>query len=188
MIASMVSNHSNKKDKKKYAKKILIVLNKTFKHDESFLKLGPIKSIKELGGQTINVDWESENFHRIVKRFNLNNQKRNLESIVKNSHELFFANCIKILLHIYINKVLSFLESEYKISFIESLKYLHNGISIDNIEYLESTELITKENVDGKVIIHVNHKHSFMKDLINKNFSFFMKNKIIKSFLQESGY
>ena len=27
-----------------------------------------------------------------------------------------------------------------------------------------------------------------LKDLINKNFSFFMKNKIIKSFLQESGY
>ena len=181
MIASMISNPHDKIDKSKYAKKVLIVLNKKYKHDESFLKLGPIKSIKHFGGKTINVDFESDNFNIIVKK--LNDMKSETEKIYHIDNRaycsLFFSNSIKILLYIYQHKTIKFHEQEYKSLFIDKLKTIHIAITIDNIEYLESIELIKKENVDGEIIINVNFNHSFVERLININLKSFQKNKLM---------
>jgi len=157
----MISNHQDKRDKQRHAKKILIILDQKYKYDISFLKLGPIKSIKNFGGNTVNVDFTSKNYTNIIKRFKqTDNPKRiYLNKIAKNKSDLFFINSIKILIYIYYSKQLTFLEYNYRTSFITNLQTIHNGITVDNIEYLESTELIQKENKDGHIIIKINHKH-----------------------------
>lgn len=187
MIASMISA-SPLRIKKKYAKKILIILNKKFKHDESFLKLGPIKIIKNFGGKVINIDFEKDEFYKIETQFETykEDKKKSFKSTEKD--ELFFINSIKILMYIYYNKTLSYIENHYKTSLIEDLKEIHASISFDNIEYLESTGLIIKENLEGHIILKVNHSHAFINDLIELNFEFFMSKKIIYNFLKQSGY
>jgi hypothetical protein len=192
MIASMI--HNDTKNKKKYAEKILIILNEHFKHDDSFLKLGPIKSIKHFGGNLIHADFQSDNFDKIFNKIDNSNINKMQTKIYldkqksDNISDLFFINTIKILIYIYFKKRLSFLENDYKKKFISELKNIHKGIEIDNIEYLESTELINKKNYDGKITIEVNYSQKFIQDLINSNFNFFIKHNIIYSFLKESGY
>lgn len=190
MIASMISNHTKKIDKNNHAKKVLIISDIKYKHDESFLKLGPIKIIKEFGGKLINIDFNSSDFSKVTKQFNRPKSSKliRIDASYDNKTELFFINCIKILLYIYRNKSLLYAEYEYKNLFVQNLKAIHISISIDNIEYLESTELISKTTKEGDVTIAVNHIHPFMDDLINLNFGFFKKNKIIHSFLMHSGY
>jgi ribosome biogenesis protein Nip4 len=190
MIASMINNRHDKKHKSKYAKKVLIILDEKYKHDESFLKLGPIKSIKYLGGKSININMELDNFEKIVKQFtNIENPQVKHFNINNREHcSLFFANSIKILLYIYKRKIIKIEEKEYKSIFIDNLKQIHIGITIDNIEYLESTELIEKENTNGYIIINVRHKHTFIKNLIDLNFNYFLRNNLIHNFLERSGY
>ena len=91
-------------------------------------------------------------------------------------------------MYIYQHKTIKFHEQEYKSLFIDKLKTIHIAITIDNIEYLESIELIKKENVDGEIIINVNFNHSFVERLININLKSFQKNKLIYNFLEQSGY
>ncbi|WP_419774350.1 hypothetical protein [Halarcobacter sp.] len=189
MIASMINNHSNKKIKETYAKKILILLDKTYKYDDSFLKLGPIKIIKNFGGKHLNINFNSNEFKKLINRLpKKENSKIKLWNFENDSKEVFYINCIKVAIYIYYFKKLSFPEFEYKTSFIESLKFIHNAISTDNIEYLESADLIKKDSLEGNVLISVNHSHSFIEELISQNFTFFSSNKIIYNFLKKSGY
>lgn len=190
MIASMINNPHDKIHKSKYAEKILIVLNEKYKHDESFLKLGPIKSIKHFGGKSININMESDDLDKIVKQFTTV-KKPQLKHFNINNREycgIFFANSIKILLYIYQHKTIKIEEKKYKSSFIQDLKQIHQGITSDNIEYLESTELIEKENTDGYIIINVRYEHAFIKNLIELNFNYFLKHNLIYNFLERSGY
>ena len=70
----------------------------------------------------------------------------------------------------------------------DRLRAIHISISMDNIEYLESTELISKETKEGRVIIKVNNMHPFIEKLIALNFKLFMNKKIVHQFLTKSGY
>lgn len=193
MIASMISNHTKKSEKVKLAEKILIILDIEYKYDESFLKLGPIKIIKAYGGRHIHVNFNNGNFSKINKYLNsLKSSKQNkqirLDDSSDNKTEQFFINCIKILLYIYKNKYLEYSEYEYKTSFIHNLKNIHISIGIDNVEYLESIELISKRPKESRVTITVNHIHPFMKDIINLNYNFFKRHRLIHNFLIKSGY
>ena len=188
MIASMINNHKSRKDKIKYGKKILIILNKKYKHDESFLKLGPIKIIKNFGGEVINVDFEQDNFIKIENLFEHYKKDKKMSFKDTDKSELFFINSVKILMYIYQSKTLEYIENHYKKLLISELKEIHASISLDNIEYLESTELIIKENKEGLIILKTNHSHQFIKNLIDINFDFFMENNIILKFLKKSGY
>lgn len=192
MIASMISNHAKKADKVKLAEKILIILNDEYKYDESFLKLGPIKIIKEYGGKHIHINFNNGNSSKVnnyLKSLKSNRHKQiHIDDSPNNKTEQFFINCIKILLYIYTNKQLVYGENEYKTSFIANLKKIHISISVDNIEYLESLDLIFKITKESRVNIIVNHKHPFMKDIIHLNYNFFKRNKFIHNFLKQSGY
>lgn len=189
MIASMINNHQSKKLKVTYAKKILILLDKAYKYDDSFLKLGPIKIIKNFGGQHLNINFNSQDFRKLINRLpKKEKSKVKLWNFENDAKEVFYINCIKILIYIYYFKELSFFEFEYKKLFIEDLKFIHKSVSIDNIEYLESADLINKEHREGSIIISVNHSHSFIEQLINENFNFFLSNNIIYNFLKKSGY
>lgn len=187
MIAAMVSNHPSMKNKQKFAEKILVVLDEKYKYDESFIKLGPIKNIKKYGGKSVNVNFDSDNFVKIKNKFNFY-QKKNKRVYLNEKNELFFLNCLKVLITIYYNKTISILENSYKTDFLVELKKIHSGITEDNIEYLESTELINKKNNAGEIIIEVNFQHNFIQDLINLNFDLFNRHRILYGFLKESGY
>ena len=105
MIAAMISSkHRKKHEQTEYAKKILIILNEKYKHDESFLRLGPIKIIKNLGGNIININIENDKFSKIEKLFDpyKKNKKKSFKNTDKNKSDLFFINSIKILIYIYI--------------------------------------------------------------------------------------
>ncbi len=190
MIASMISNPHDNIHKSKYAEKILIVLDEKYKHDESFLKLGPIKSIKHFGGKIINVNFDLINLNKVTNKITrMQTRHRKYFNISNNRHcSLFLSNSIKILLYIYYHKTIEVQEQEYKKMFINKLKTIHKSIEIDNIEYLESTELIIKENLGGKVTIKVNHNHTFIEKLLERNFNFFLKHNLIYNFLERSGY
>ena len=190
MIASMINNPHDNMHKSRYAKKVLIVLDEKYKHDKSFLKLGPIKSIKHFGGKSLNINMESDNFDKIIQQFKTIENPKIKHFNIKNKEHCspFFANSIKILVYIYQHKEIKIEEKIYKSVFINDLKQIHMGITVDNIEYLESTELIEKENTDGYIIIKVNHKHSFVNNLIELNFNYFIKNNLIHNFLERSGY
>ncbi len=191
MVASMINNHKNNAEKEKHAKKILILLDKKYKYDESFIKNGPVKIIKTYGGKSFNIDYESNDFSYIFKNILVNNKTSNkvsLSDTVQDTKELFYINCIKILIYIYYHKRLCFMNKEYNVNFISDLKKIHKSISFDNIEYLESTDLIKKTINNAILTIEVNHKHSFIKSLIDENLLFLKNNNIIYNFLRESGY
>lgn len=190
MLASMINNPHDKKQKFKHAKKILVITDEKFKHDESFIKLGPIKSIKHAGGHSINFDLTSNNYSKITNKFTSSDKPLRIYFDNKNAnvYDLFFINCLKILIFIYSEKTIIYSENEYKSKFIDLLKNIHKSVTTDNIEYLESTELINKENRDGKIIININHTHSFIKNLIKLNQSFFINQKIFHKFLTKSSY
>ncbi|MFY4817942.1 hypothetical protein ACOTWJ_06915 [Aliarcobacter butzleri] len=188
MIASMVNNHTHIKEKRKFAEKILILLDEKYKYDESFIRLGPIKNIKKFGGKLINIDFSSNTFFKIKKHFSINNKDKKKVSF-NEKNEIFFLNCLKLLIFIYYNKNIEISEKDFKSKFILKLKKdIHNGITEDNIEYLESAELINKKNRDGNITIKVNHEHHFLKDLIEFNFELFNQNNILFNFLKNSGY
>lgn len=190
MITSMINNPHDHISKKKYASKLLILMDQKFKYDDSFLKLGPLKSIKASGGDSINIDFNLNNYSKIDKYLIFNKTKKiNLRDSSSNSTpDLFFVNSIKILIYVFSKKSLKFYEQEYLTKFIESLKKIHYGIEIDNVEYLESIELIIKKNIDGYIFIEVNHNHAYIKELIDLNLEYFLRKKILRSFFKESGY
>lgn len=196
MISYMIANHEKMKDRKKVGKKVLVVVDSKFKHDDSFIKFGPLKIISKLGGKICYLDFESTNYSEIIFQLNKYNTISGIniklpeDKIIfeEKKHEIFFINCIKVLLYIYSKKSIECFEYYYKYEFIKNLKFIDYGIEHDNIEYLESTELIKKINYDAKILIEVNHKHPFIKSFIDKNLNEFLENKLINRFLGRSGY
>lgn len=188
MISYMIAN---KKDKNHIAngKKTLVILDKKYKYEESFIKLGPIKLIKAHEGKSINFDFEKGNKKEIIRNFKTKKiQQFKLDDTTDDTKELFFFNCIKILIYLYYHKSLDFNSTVYKEEFIQRLKQIHIGIGIDNIEYLESAELIKKDFSKAKINLSIKHSHPFVQELIKLNLNIFLEKGIIKNFLTESGY
>lgn len=185
----MISNHKPEKERNLYGKKTLIILDKKYKYEESFLKLGPIKIIKAHEGKSINFDFKKGNKNEIVKNFKSKEiEQFKLNETSEDTKELFFFNSIKILIYLYFYKSLEFNSNEYKEEFIKTLKKIHISIGFDNIEYLESAELINKKFNNAKINLSINYSHPFIKELIELNLKVFINKGIIKNFLKESGY
>lgn len=189
MIAYMIANHRMEKERIAYGKKILVILDKKYKYEESFIKLGPIKIIKAHQGKSINFDFKEGNKKEIIRNFKTKEvQQFRLNDTSEDTKELFFFNCIKILIYLYSHKSLDFNPTAYKEEFIETLKQIHIGIGVDNIEYLESSELIEKTFIKAKINLSIKHSHPFIQELIRLNFKVFIQKNIIRNFLKQSGY
>jgi len=189
MISYMIANHRLEKDRSLYGRKTLVILDKKYKYEESFLKLGPIKIIKAHKGKSINFDFKEGTKKEIIKNFKSKEiQQFRLNETNEDTKELFFFNCIKILIYLYFHKSLEFNSTGYKQEFIKTIKKIHIGIGLDNIEYLESAELIDKKFTDAKINLSIKYSHPFIKELIKLNFKVFYDYGIIKNFLKESGY
>ena len=186
----MITNIKNKKSKEKFSEKILIIMDEKYKHDESFIKLGPIKNIKKFGGKTLNVNFSNSKFDLIENQIKFFRKKytKGKKTSLKEKDDIFFINCLKLLITIYYNKTIKVSEKNYKNEFLENIKKIHLGLTEDNVEYLESTELIIKENNNATIIIRINYLHDFIKELISLNFNLFLEHKILFNFLKESGY
>lgn len=185
----MIANHKLEKERIAYGKKTLVILDKKYKYEESFIKLGPIKIIKAHEGKSINFDFKKGNKNEIIRNFKSKRVQRfKLNDTTEDTKELFFFNCIKILIYLYYHKSLNFNSSEYKEKFIETLKKIHIGISIDNIEYLESAELIEKKFHNAEINLSIKHSHPFVQELIKLNLHIFLQKNIIRNFFKMSGY